>query len=158
MGPGDFAGKLVAILYGDTNCGKTDLVRLLLESMFGSAKYYGDSDFTPTQVRARQQAAGIFPLFFDDVGPSRIGGNSAGGVKIVKDQDQRWKAGEQYPCIIVSPNSETYELIGEVRKRALTVYADSPLALDDTKKSDQLRREARLRRNQPPNTIFLNFA
>ena len=60
----------------------------------------------------------------------------------MKDQDQRWKAGEQYPCIIVSLNSETYELIGEVRKRALTVYADSPLALDDTKKSDQLRREA----------------
>ena len=67
---------------------------------------------TNNKVRARQQAAGIFPLFFDDVRPSRIGGTSAGGVTIVKDQDQRWKAGEQHPCIIVSLNSETYELIG----------------------------------------------
>ena len=157
QGPGDFGGKLVAILYGDTNCGKTNLVRLLLTSMFGSAKYYQDSDFTPSQVRARQQAAGLFPLFFDDVGPNRIGGTSADGVKIVKAQDQRWKAGEEYPCIIASLNSETYELIGEVRKRALTVYADSPLALDDIKKTEQLRKEAQRIHNRIGTSFYREY-
>ena len=108
-------------------------------------------------MRARQQAAGLFPLFFDDVGPNRIGGTSGEGVKIVKAQDQRWKAGEQYPCIIASLNSETHELIPEVRKRSHIVYADSPLALDDIKKTNQLRREAQRIHNRIGTSFYREY-
>ena len=157
QGPGDFHGKLVALLYGDPNCGKTNVIRLLLTAMFGSPKFYGDEHFTPAQVRARRHAAGLFPLVFDDVGPSRISGGSADGVRIIKEQDRRWKTDEHYPCIVASLNSETYELVGEVRKRSLTVYTDSPLAMDDVKKTDQLTRASQRIHNRIRTAFYREY-
>lgn len=157
QGPGDFGGKLVAILYGDPNCGKTDLVRLLLTSMFGSAKYYGDADFTQAQVRGRSQEAGLFPLFYDDVGADRISGHKATGVKIIKEMDQEWKGGDEYPCIIASLNSDTSELVGEAHKRTLKVYTDCGLPLWDLKKTDQLRKESQMIHNRIGTSFYREY-
>lgn len=157
QGPGDFGGKLVAILYGDPNCGKTDLVRLLLTSMFGSAKYYGDADFTQAQVRGRGQEAGLFPLFYDDVGADRISGHKATGVKIIKEMDQEWKGGDEYPCIIASLNSDTSELVGEAHKRTLKVYTDCGLPLWDLKKTEALRKESQLIHNRIGTAFYREY-
>ena len=141
LGPGDFSGKLVTILYGDTNCGKTNVVKLLYTAMFGNAKYWPDAGFTPAQVSARQSAAGLYPLFYDDIAPKRFT-EKGDGVIIVKEQDNVWGKGET-PCIIASLNSATYEVPGEVRKRCMMVYTDTPLALDDVAKNEKLVAESR---------------
>ena len=141
LGRGDFSGKLVTLLYGDSNCGKTDVVTLLYTAMFGNAKYWSDAGFTPGQVSARQSVAGLYPLFYDDIAPKRFT-EKGDGVIIVKEQDHAWEKGET-PCIIASLNSATYELPAEVRKRCMRIYTDTPLALDDVAKHKKLLEKSR---------------
>ena len=155
LGPGDFSGKLVTLLYGDPNCGKTNVVKLLYTAMFGYAKYWSDAGFTPAQVLARQRAAGLFPLFYDDIAPKRFT-EKGDGVSIVKEQDNVWGQGES-PCIIASLNSTTYEVPGEVRKRCITVYTDTPLALDDVSKSDRLVEESQRIHNRIGTSLYREY-
>ena len=155
LGPGDFSGKLVALLYGDTNCGKTNFVKLLYTAMFGYAKYWPDAGFTPAQVLARQRAAGLYPLFYDDIAPKRFT-EKGDGVSIVKEQDNVWGQGES-PCIIASLNSATYEVPGEVRKRCITVYTDTPLALDDISKNERLVEDSRRIHNRIGTSLYREY-
>lgn len=155
LGPGDFSGKLVALLYGDSNCGKTNMVKLLYSAMFGSAKYWGDENFTPGRVLARQSAAGLYPLFYDDIAPKRFT-EKGEGVTIVKEQDNVWGQGIN-PCIIASLNSATYEVPAEVRKRCITVYTDTPLALDDIAKNEELLTKSQRIHNKIGTALYREY-
>ena len=140
-GPGDYSCKMVAILYGESNCGKTDVVEMLLSGMFGPTKYLRDREFTRNQVLYRQGMARLYPLFYDDIQTTRFTAKDGQGTNIVKSYDSLYSEMAEYPCIIASLNSDTIELPPEVRKRCLTVYTDSPLPMDDVQKTQRLQRE-----------------
>ncbi len=140
-GPGDYTGKMVAIIYGESNCGKTDVVQLLLSGMFGPTKSLRDKEFTRQQVSLRQAGAGLYPLFYDDIQSTRFSAKDGQGTSVVKTYDSLYSEMAEYPCIIASLNSDTIELPPEVRKRCLTVYTDAPLPMDDVKKTDRLQRD-----------------
>lgn len=72
-GPGNFSCKHVAVLYGESNCGKSTLVKLLMTSMFGAVpNERGDKDFEPRRVDPLLAASGLCPLYFDDVRGTRF--------------------------------------------------------------------------------------
>ena len=156
-GPGDFSCKPVAMIYGESNCGKTNVVQLLLASMFGPAKELGDQDFTPNQVKERQVVSGLYPLFYDDVQGSRFAGTSGSGITIAKKYDWLYKSLAEWPCIITSLNSETSELPNEIRKRCLLIFADSPLPLDDAEKADRLKRTGQRIHNRMGTAFYREY-
>ena len=148
LGPGNFDCKRVAILYGPASCGKTDFVKLLLTSMFGPPKPLTDKDFTPIKVFPHQVAAGLYPLFYDDIKPTRFtagrrGGDTAGD-SIVKEYDNLHHQLAEFPCLIASLNEAARDFGPEVWKRALMIFTNTPLAGDDGALRTRLEARAKL--------------
>ena len=142
-GPGNFGCKHVAVLYGESNCGKSTLVKLLMTSMFGTApRENDDNDFEPRRADPLLANAGLCPLYFDDIRGTRFSQDAQGTV-IVKRYDRMHSLLGEYPSLVVSMNSDAMDFPMEVRKRCLMIHADTPLPLDDSELGDRLDADAK---------------
>ena len=162
LGPGNFDCKPTALIYGPSNCGKTDLVTFLFESMFGPPKDLRDKDFTPTQVLERQKTAGLYPLFYDDIRSQRFTssgrrGSDTLGEAIIKSYDRLHHELSEVPCLVASLNSDAREFSNEVRKRALLVFTSPPLPSDNTELGQRMEREVKELHNRIDTRLYSEY-
>lgn len=135
--PGNYDFKLVALIYGPANAGKSALVGFLQEAMFGdrSGEAKGKWKFTPTDFRKLRALRGALPASYDDVPGRRFSDTRGGettGETIVKDYDQAQNEGNEfYPCLVANMNQDAREFSTQVRKRCLMVYASQCAPGDD---------------------------
>ena len=130
--------KLMALIYGPANSGKSGLVDFLQSAMFGDRTTYtdkGDVRFNPTDCAKLRKKRGALPIFFDDVAASRFTANRGGetsGETIAKEYDQAANQGDEYyPCLLVAMNADAREFSDPVRKRCLMVYANQSIPEDN---------------------------
>ncbi len=134
--------KHVAIVYGQSHCGKSALVRFLLTSMFGPPTVLDNSDFTQTDFKDAARHVGVLPLFYQDVAAERFSGrNQKQGELIIKLYDVMVSNGGHYPCTIVTLNPDATEFANEVRNRAFLVYTPKGLPSDDEDTRRRLDKE-----------------
>ncbi len=156
-GPGNFGCKHAAVLYGESNCGKSALIKLLMASMFGAAPAgRGDKDFEPRLVDPLMATAGACPLYSDDIRATRFGRDAQGTV-IVKQYDSMHFQLSQYPSMVVSMNSDAIDFPMEVRKRCLMIHADTPLPLDDAELGERMDAEAKDIVSRIDNTYYREY-
>ena len=115
-----------AVLYGESNCGKSVLLQTLMESMFGSFKFVETKFFTAGNLRGLQNEFKRFPVVFDDVGRDRFNRHAG---EVVKDESI---PAEEYPCFALSMNADTRNFQPEIVKRCLMVYTRTSLPGNDT--------------------------
>lgn len=115
-----------AVLYGESNCGKSVLLQTLMESMFGSFKFVETKFFTAGNLRGLQSEFKRFPVVFDDVGRDRFNRHAG---EIVKDESI---PSAEYPCFALSMNADTRNFQPEFVKRCLMVYTRTSLPGNDT--------------------------
>ena len=129
-----FDTPIFAVLYGESNCGKSVLLQTLMESMFGSFKFVETQFFTKTNLRGLQTEFKRFPIVFDDVGRERFNRHAGEAVK-----DENIPAAE-YPCFALSMNADTKNFQPEIVKRCLMVYTRTSLPGNDTVARRELKR------------------
>ncbi len=121
------------LLYGKSNCGKSELVKTLLLSMFGTEGFPSNDWFTKGQVPGLMEQNRRYPLVFDDMDKTRFGQH---GTALIKDDHLRMK---EYPPVVLSMNAGQDTFDSEIRKRALIVYTGASLP-DHTGEAKKLRR------------------
>lgn len=149
--------KMMAVCYGESNCGKTSLINFLMSSMLGAHPALGNSEFTVAAARTKQGEAGAYPLFYDDVQSGRFVGKLAAGDTIAKEYDQAHSRTEQYPGTIVSLNTDARSFTAAVRKRAAFFFASSALPLSDMEANERTAREMRDVVNQVEQNFYAEY-
>ena len=129
-----FHTPMFAVLYGESNCGKSVLLQTLMESMFGSFKFVETQYFTKTNLRGLQNEFKRFPVVFDDVGRDRFNRHAG---EIVKDENI---PAAEYPCFALSMNADTRNFQPEIVKRCLMVYTRTSLPGNDTVARRELKK------------------
>ena len=159
LGGGEFASvQMMAICYGDSNCGKTSLIQFLMESMLGNHPALGNADFTPTKAHDLQKEAGLYPLFYDDLQSRRFTGQSdPAGDAIAKAYDVASSRMEFYPATIASLNTEARSFPDAFRKRAAFFFASSALPLSDVELNKRTAREMREVKNQIGRDFYAEY-
>jgi hypothetical protein len=127
---------LFGILYGRSNCGKSELIKTLLSSMFQKEGFLPNEWFTKTRVTALMQENARYPLVFDDLDRTRFNNHA---VALIKDDSLG--LGE-YPTTVLSMNADKDTFEPEVRKRCLIVYTGASLP-DHTGESRKLARNVK---------------
>ena len=130
--------KLLALIYGPANSGKSGVVGFLQAAMFGDRTSFSDKGkpkFTPTDCRKLREWRGVLPIFFDDVAGYRFANTKNSetlGETIAKEYDQAQNEGNEfYPCLVAAMNIDAREFSTQVRKRCLMVYANESVPEDD---------------------------
>lgn len=129
-----FMHPMFAVLYGDSSCGKTNLIEALMISMFGFFHKIEPDQFTPAKLRGLQQSYRRFPVVFDDITRNRF---SRYGEEIVK-YDSIPDA--EYPCFALSMNAEARNFKPEISKRCLMIYTRTSLPGDRVAERNRLQR------------------
>jgi PLD-like domain len=124
------------LLYGKSNCGKSELVGTLLLSMFGKEGFPPNDWFTKGQVPVLMEQNRRYPLVFDDMDKTRFGQH---GAALIKDDHVRMK---EYPPVVLSMNAGQDTFDSEIRKRALIVYTGASLP-DHTGEARRLGRRVK---------------
>jgi hypothetical protein len=124
------------LLYGKSNCGKSELVKILLLSMFGKEGFPPNDWFTKGQVSVLMEQNRRYPLVFDDMDKTRFGQH---GTALIKDDHVRLK---EYPPVVLSMNAGQDTFDSEIRKRALIVYTGASLP-DHTGEARKLGRRVK---------------
>jgi hypothetical protein len=124
------------LLYGKSNCGKSELIKTLLLSMFGKEGFPPNDWFTKGQVPVLMEQNRRYPLVFDDMDRTRFGQHGAG---LIKDDHVRMK---EYPPVVLSMNAGQDTFDSEIRKRALIVYTGASLP-DHTGEARRLGRRVK---------------
>ncbi|MBA2443193.1 MAG: hypothetical protein H0V53_12430 [Rubrobacter sp.] len=120
------------LLYGKSNCGKSELVKTLLHSMFDRDTFPPNDWFTKGNIPALMEQNRRYPLVFDDMDKVRFGQHAEA---LIKDDHLRLK---EYPPVVLSMNAGQDTFDSELRKRALVVYTGASLP-DHTGEARQLR-------------------
>lgn len=123
------------ILYGRSNCGKSELIRLLLKSMFGLDGFLEKDWFTKSKVTSLREQNQRYPLAFDDLDATRFNSHA---VSLIKEDHLVG----QYPAVVLSMNQEKDSFETEIRKRCLVLYTDASLP-DHTGVSRTLARQVK---------------
>ena len=130
----------VGVIYGKANSGKTQLIAMLGQFMFGES--FGGairSVLTGQTLRGIEAAYRRMPAFFDDVGRARFREHAHEYIK-----DETLCEHEEAPCTIMSMNAKAGAFPEEITKRCLLVYAAASLPGDQENKriamSNQLAR------------------
>lgn len=124
---------LYGILYGKSNCGKSELVKTLLTSMFARDAFPPNDWFTRVNVPAVMEQNRRYPLVFDDMDKTRFGQHADA---LIKDDHVRLS---EYPAVVLSMNAGQDTFDSELRKRALVIYTGASLP-DHTGEAKNLRR------------------
>lgn len=116
------------ILYGQSNCGKSELVDTLLRSMFGKSGTTPTDWFTKNRVLNLMEENRRYPLVFDDLERKRY---SDYAVSLIKEDHIRLP---EYPPVVLSMNATTQDTFEtEVRKRCFVIHTGASLQDDDPK-------------------------
>ncbi|MGH3088517.1 MAG: hypothetical protein ACRDSJ_14510, partial [Rubrobacteraceae bacterium] len=138
------------ILYGKSNCGKSELVRTLLASMFGREGFLPNEWFTRTQAHALMAQNRRYPLAFDDLDRSRFANHAVALIK------QDYLALDEYPITVLSMNAEQDTFGTEIRKRALIFYTSASLP-DHMHESRKLANEVRRIRRELSDALYREY-
>lgn len=141
---------LFGILYGKSNCGKSELVRTLLISMFNHEGFLDRDWFTKTQVAALREQNRRFPMVFDDLDNRRFTDHA---IALIKDDYVSLK---EYPPVVLSMNADRDTFETEVRKRCLIVYTDASLP-DHTGESRTLARRVKKLKSRIGNALYREY-
>ena len=120
----------VGILYGKVNSGKTQLVAMTGQFMFGE-QFQGAirSSMTGQTLRGIEAAYQRMPAFFDDVGRRHFREH---GQEYIKDETTPEQ--DETPCVILSMNAKAGAFPEEITKRCLLIYACAALPGDQEQK------------------------
>ena len=129
-----FDQPLFAVLYGQSNCGKSILIETLMRSMFSYPRIVETQYFTRSNLRGLQESYKRFPVVFDDVTRDRF---SRHAPEIIKDETIQYP---EYPCFALSMNAEARNFPPEIIKRCLMIYTRTSLPGDDTPTRRNLQR------------------
>lgn len=112
---------IFGILYGKSNCGKSELVKTLQISMFQKEGFLPNEWFTKTQMHGLMVQNGRYPLAFDDLDRTRFNNHA---VSLIKED---YVPLDEYPVTVLSMNAEQDTFTTEIRKRALIFYTNASL-------------------------------
>ena len=129
-----FDQPMFAVLYGQSNCGKSSLIETLMKSMFSYPRIVETRYFTRSNLRGLQESYKRFPVVFDDVTRDRF---SRHAPEIIKDETIQYP---EYPCFALSMNAEARNFPSEIIKRCLMIYTRTSLPGDDTSSRRRLQR------------------
>lgn len=150
--------KMMAVCYGESNCGKTNLIEFLMSSMLGQHPGLSNVHFTAQSWRTQRERTGIYPLFYDDVQANRFaGGRSPSGDTIAKEYDFLYTQMEQYPGTIVSTNNDARSFTDAVRKRAVFFFASATLPISDKDANDRGMKEMRVIKNAIRQNFYAEY-
>ena len=132
----NFNQPMFAILYGQSNCGKSSLVDTLMISMFryGKKSFVPNNAFTPGRVRGLRQEFRRHPMVFDDVSANRFRQYSE---EIIKDGEI--SHGAEYPCITLLMNRDNRRFKEEIVKRSLMIYTRTTLPGNNPEANERLQ-------------------
>ena len=120
-----FEQPMFAVIYGQSNCGKSSLIETLMTSMFSHPRIVETQSFTRSNLRGLQQAYRRFPVVFDDVTRDRFNRHAP---EIIKDETIHYS---EYPCFALSMNAEARSFAPEIVKRCLMIYTRTSLPGDN---------------------------
>jgi hypothetical protein len=129
-----FDQPMFAVLYGESNCGKSSLIETLMSSMFSHPRIVETRYFTRSNLRGLQEQYKRFPVVFDDVTRDRFNRHAPETIK-----DDTIPYGE-YPCFALSMNAETRAFPDEIIKRCLMIYTRTSLPGNDPSSRRRLQR------------------
>ena len=129
-----FDQPMFAVLYGQSNCGKSSLIEAMMASMFSHPRIVETRYFTRSNLRGLQEAYKRFPVVFDDVTRDRF---SRHAPEIIKDETISYS---EYPCFALSMNADTKNFLPEIVKRCLMIYTRTSLPGNDPAARRRLQR------------------
>ena len=129
-----FDRPMFAIVYGESNCGKSSLIETLMTSMFGYPRIVETPYFTRRNLRALQASYRRFPVVFDDIHDDRFRRHAP---EVIKDEHIPYA---EYPCIALSMNADARNFQPEIVKRSLMIWTTTSLPGDAITSIRQLRR------------------
>ncbi len=150
-GEGGLDHPIFGILYGKSNCGKSELVKTLLISMFGQAGFLPHDLFTGTRVKGLWEQNKRYPLAFDDLDGSRF---SKYAISLIKEDQVPL---DEYPVTVLSMNTAQDTFESEIRKRALIFYAGASLP-DNTGERRDLEKQVNTIRQDLGTSLFREYA
>lgn len=142
---------IFGILYGKSNCGKSELVRTLLVSMFEKEGFLPNDMFTRTQVQGLRVQNRRYPMAFDDLERTRFTNHA---IPLIKED---YLPLGEYPVAVISANADQDSFGAEIRKRALIFYTNASLP-DHVGESRRLANDIRRIRRDLGNALYREFA
>lgn len=139
------------VLYGKSNCGKSELVRTLLISMFQREGFLPNDWFTRTQVQGLMAQNRRYPLAFDDLDRRRF---NEYAVPLIKED---YVPLEEYPVTVISANADQDAFGTDIRKRALILYTNASLP-DAAGESRSLANDIRRIRRDLGDALYREYA
>ena len=151
LGRFSFDQPMFAIVYGQSNCGKSSLIETLMVSMFGHPKIVDTQSFTRSSLRGLQQSFRRFPIVFDDVGRDRFNRHAP---EIIKDETVH---DAEYPCFALSMNAEARNFPAEIIKRSLLIYTRTSLPGNDPSARRRLQRSVSAIRDRLTTSLYREY-
>ena len=141
---------IFGILYGKSNCGKSELVKTLLLTMFQQEGFLPNDWFTEARVRNLREQNIRYPMAFDDLDNKRF---SAHAIALIKDDYVNLR---DYPAIVLSMNKDRDAFETEIRKRCLILYTGASLP-DHTGESRAFVRDIKAIKAQLKGTLYREY-
>jgi len=138
------------VLYGKSNCGKSELVRTLLISMFQKEAFLPNDWFTASRVQGLRAQNKRYPLAFDDLDRRRF---NEYAVPLIKED---YVPMEEYPVTVISANADQDTFGTDIRKRALIFYTNA--SLPDAGENRALANDIRRIRRDLGDALFREYA
>lgn len=123
-----YAYPLFAVLHGKANCGKTQLLKVLMKSMFGAYVFRESADLTATHLRGLQAESGRFPVVFEDVERTRFQQHAPALIKATTDHG--YLEEDLAPMVFSMNADENSSFPEEIRKRCLMIYTPAQFPAD----------------------------
>ena len=146
-----FDQPMFAVLYGQSNCGKSSLIETLMTSMFSYPRIVETQSFTRSNLRGLQESYKRFPIVFDDVTRERF---SRHAPEIIKDEAIHYS---EYPCFALSMNAEARSFLPEIVKRCLMIYTRTSLPGDNPTARRRLQRSVASIRDKLTTSLYREY-
>ena len=146
-----FDQPMFAVLYGQSNCGKSSLIETLMASMFSHPRIVETQYFTRRNLRGLQDSYKRFPVVFDDVTRDRF---SRHAPEIIKDETITYS---EYPCFALSMNADARSFLPEIVKRCLMIYTRTSLPGDDPTARRRLQRSVASIRERLTTALYRSY-
>ena len=146
-----FDQPMFAVLYGQSNCGKSSLIETLMRSMFSYPRIVETQYFTRSNLRGLQESYKRFPVVFDDITRDRFNRHAP---EIIKDETITYS---EYPCFALSMNADARSFLPEIVKRCLMIYTRTSLPGDDPTARRRLQRSVASIRDRLTNSLYRSY-